>query len=732
MNLAGVSRAALLAGILCAPFAGTAAAQEASSDRDTVFVLGRIDSGITSSDGETVSASSISSGEMQKYDRASVDEALDLIPGANASSTGGSRNEKLIFVRGFDRFQTTLSIDGVRVFLPADNRIDFARFLTADLAEVQVSKGYVSVLNGPGGVGGAVNLVTRKPSRALEAEIMGTVSTDADLSQNGYTVSGLIGTRQDQFYLQASGATTDRDSWSLPNGFKPIVPALENGGERSNSASNDWRINLKAGWTPNATDEYAISYIKQSGEKNAPLHISDTASTRYWTWPYWDIESVYFLSRTQLGDNLQLRSRVYYNTFENLLSSYDNATQTMQSLPRAFDSYYDDTAYGANLTLEAKLSDANTLTGAIHYRSDEHNEQQDGFTRAPATGSPSVNAPYSEPWQGTEEKTYSIALEDIHEFSDELELVLGASYDWTDLSKATDVNVSVTGTTIANSVINFTPVNYPLRDTDGWNAQAALIWKATDALKLHASLSSRIRFPTLFERFSSRFGAAIPNPNVDPERAANFEVGAAMELSPGVRFEGAVFYSKVDDALVQVPVVLAAPFGTVNQTRNVGEADYYGLEASFTAKVSDFLDFGGNFTWIERNYQRVSQITAVPGTIAPITGADPTNASWEPQGVPGLKAFAYANLNVLPNLTLSPNIEAASERWTVTSSSAINPPRFYQTGEYVLVNLAADWQITDNLSLLATVRNIGDADYTLVDGFPDEGRNYTFSLRWRN
>lgn len=43
----------------------------------------------------------------------------------------------------------------------------------------------------------------------------------------------------------------------------------------------------------------------------------------------------------------------------------------------------------------------------------------------------------------------------------------------------------------------------------------------------------------------------------------------------------------------------------------------------------------------------------------------------------------------------------------------------------ILYAPSADWQITDNLSLLATVKN-------LVDGFPEEGRNYTFSLRWRN
>ncbi len=491
-------------------------------------MLGRIDNGVASGDGEVINTSSIDAEEMRTFDRATVDEALDLIPGANASNTGGSRNERLIFVRGFDRFQTSLSIDGVRVFLPADNRIDFARFITADLAEVQVSKGYVSVLNGPGGVGGAVNLVTRKPSRAFEAELVGTVTADGDYFHNGSSVSALVGTRQDQSYLQLSGASTSRNSWSLSQHFEPVVLALENGGKRGNSASEDSRVNFKAGWTPNVTDEYAISYIKQSGEKNAPYHVRDTASTRFWTWPYWDIESIYFLSRTQLGAKLQLRSRVYYNAFQNLLSSFDNAAQTVQSLPRAFDSYYDDTAYGANVTLEAKLSDSNTLTGSLHYRSDEHNEQQDGFIRRPASGNPFVNGPYSEPWQATNEETYSFAVEDTQKLGENFELVFGASYDWTNLKEATDVNASVTGTTIANSAIIFTPVNYPLKDMNGVNGQAALIWDATDNIKLHTSVSSRIRFPTLFERFSSRFGTAIPNPDVEPERATHYEVGGSM------------------------------------------------------------------------------------------------------------------------------------------------------------------------------------------------------------
>jgi outer membrane receptor protein involved in Fe transport len=35
-----------------------------------------------------------------------------------------------------------------------------------------VAKGYVSVIDGPGGIGGAINLVTRKPSEPFEGEIL--------------------------------------------------------------------------------------------------------------------------------------------------------------------------------------------------------------------------------------------------------------------------------------------------------------------------------------------------------------------------------------------------------------------------------------------------------------------------------------------------------------------------------------------------------------------------------
>ncbi|NJL23092.1 MAG: hypothetical protein HC895_23340, partial [Leptolyngbyaceae cyanobacterium SM1_3_5] len=59
------------------------------------------------------------------------------------------------------------------------------------------------------------------------------------------------------------------------------VTAIEDGGDRVNSDSEDYRYNLRFGWTPNDTDEYAISYISQSGEKNAPYHTTLPIAQQY-------------------------------------------------------------------------------------------------------------------------------------------------------------------------------------------------------------------------------------------------------------------------------------------------------------------------------------------------------------------------------------------------------------------------------------------------------------------
>src|SRR5262245_56828894 len=239
----------LLAGWLLLPAASWAQDNPAQEDTtqnpderpltDAVFRLGEIvNVGAPDITVPGVVGSVVTRQQLWTFERPTLDQAVNVVPGVSSTiDTNGRRNESDIFVRGFGRWQVPLMVDGVRIYLPADNRLDFGRFLTADIAAIQIQKGYASVLDGPGAMGGAIDLVTTKPTKAFAAEGGLSGGGHGDFAgSNGYL---MIGTRQSRYYAQASAAYSDRDHWTLSDGYQPTANSLQRSGDRLGSDSRD-------------------------------------------------------------------------------------------------------------------------------------------------------------------------------------------------------------------------------------------------------------------------------------------------------------------------------------------------------------------------------------------------------------------------------------------------------------------------------------------------------------
>lgn len=646
------------------------------------FTLGQID---------MIGGSAITNEAMWTFNTQSLDKAVEMAPGVTAHTTGGSRNERDIYVRGFDRFRVPLSMDGVRIYLPADNRLDMARFLTPDISEVQIQKGYVSVLNGPGGMGGAINLVSRKPTKEVEIEGRAGLVMNGDLDgRNQWNSYAFAGTRQKGYYAQVSGTIVDQDHFSLSNDFTPVYLPNEDGGNRDHSEFKDWRINAKIGITPNATDEYSINYTTQGGEKSAPLNVrkGQLQNDRYWTWPVWDVDSLSWLSKTQIGEASYIKTNAYYNTFDNLLRAFTNPTYST----RQFDSYYDDNAYGGFVELGTELIPMNTLKGVVHFRRDTHNERNHDSPDDP------LNA-FIEPWQSNVEETWSFAVENTFHATRRLDIIAGVSFDTHEVLKAEEWDGD-----------NNRITQNKTTKSDAWNYQGGAIYSFSDTGKLHATVSSRTRFPTVFERYSTRFGTALINPDLAPERATTYEIGATETIFNQARVSAAIFYSDIKDSIQSVYVPNPdRPGRFLTQNQNI-TGEHYGAELSVDWDLAPGLRVGGNYSYLERSYDYLS-----PGM--------------KPEGTPRHSGFLYLAWDATSKLTITPSLNLASDRYSIVNSGAT--PAYIETGAYALLNIQAEYEFNENFSAAIGGTNLTDENYELVEGFPEAGRQFFANARVR-
>lgn len=653
-----------------------------------VFTLGQL---------SMIGGATVSNETMWTFNTTTLPQAAALAPGVSVAKYGGSRNEGDVLVRGFDRWRVPLTVDGARIYLPADNRLDMNRFLTPDIAEIQIQKGYVSVLNGPGGMGGAINLVSRKPTKELESEARFGMTFDGDLSSKSAVTSyGRVGTRRDEGYAQVSGTLYNLDHWSLSDEYSPVAGALEKGGARDESDTKDWRINAKIGYTPNATDEYAISYTTQAGEKSAPLHIRQTtpSSGRFWQWPQWDVTSLSGFTHTQLGEASYVKTNAYYNTLKNSLFSYDNANYTSQATPRSFRSWYDDFVYGGMIEFGTNLIPMNTLKASAHYRFDHHGEHD--YNR------PDASDGYVEPMQYTEEHNWYFAVEDTFHVTKWFDIVAGASQDNARLAQAEKYENNKTWT------------YYPTGEGEAWNWQSAAILRYSDDGKVYASVSDRTRFPTIFERFSTRFDTALVNPDLKPENARNYELGWSDTFDRKLKLSGSVFYTEIGDYIDSVYQYTDINNNIVRQNQNVGDGVHRGIEVSVDYDLVPGLRVGGNYTYL---YRKIT---------------DPVDPNLKPTDTPTHEAFLYLAWDAMRNLTITPSLELASDRWSTVNSNG-SPTGlntlYVKTGSFALVNLNVEYRLDEHFTTSFGGRNLTDEYYELSEGFPDPGRQFYANVR---
>lgn len=633
---------------------------------DGVFNLGNIvvTGGIL--DQKIATEDIVTSEELQRFNRNTVGDAVNMLPGVSMRD-GGPRNEQTIHLRGFDSRQVPVFIDGIPQYVPYDGNIDLGRFTTFDYSEVRVAKGAASLLYGPNIMGGAVNLVTRKPTKEIEGNIrLGFAEGNEQLQAIN------VGTNQGLWYLQASSSSLSADSFNLGKGFKDGKDnPTDTGNRRKNAYRTDKKGSFKLGITPNDTDEYALSYSKQEGEKGQPVYAGNNPeeSARYWQWPYWDKESVYFLSTTALGNNNTIKTRAYQDKYKNAINMYDDPNY--QELDE--HSPYDDKTYGAALEWVNTSFDQHELHLAIHHKDDRHN---DGLKRY-------------------RDVTQSVAFEDMVSFNEAWRMRVGASYE---KRKALKV------------------FEYEKGSTTATNGLVEVMHDLTKKVEIYTSAAQKTRLPTIKDRYSARMGRAIPSPDLKPEVAFHAELGLRGEPWSGAYGGAAIFYSRVTDE-IQTAITSVMTCGkddddACDQAQNIGKTRHQGVELSLDQMLGESWRIGAAYTYLERD--------------------NLSDKSIKLTDTPTHKLFTHASWMPTEQLELQANLNAETGRDVRYRNAKGSPDTYPTQPSFAVAGLKGAYSLQQDLTFELGVRNLTDKNYAYSEGYPMPGRtwfagaNYSF------
>ena len=455
-------------------------------------------------------------GEFESADRVNAADALARLPGVTADAAG-SRNDRVVRIRGYDVRQVDYTRDGLPLASPYDGNLDLGAIGLTGLDTVRVEPGVTTARHGPAALGGAVALETVAPTNPAWLRL-GAGARSGD----GHEAAAAAGVRRPAGYAWAGAQAFEQDYVRVSDDFEGRT--ISGGARLPNSDRRQRELALKLGATPGASDEWNVLWRHQEGDKGVPPYAGSQPGIqpRYWRWPQLDADGVALAGGVEAVPTLTLGPRLYYTGFRNTLEAFDDDTYTTQKKPGSFTSRYNDEVAGAALDADCGNGDRHRTGLTLDGRVESHQDRTSGL--------PAVI---------------------------DRDLYGGAGLDYA-VRPVARLEAQAGARLAARRSVNseFIAGNR-LEDQDGnatWSADpyVTLAWRVAASNRVYAALSRQSRFPTMKERYVYQAGKLAANPELDPERAVHAEVGCAGQAGTDVAVQLATFVSRVQDSIQRV------------------------------------------------------------------------------------------------------------------------------------------------------------------------------------
>ena len=648
-------------------------------------------------------AGTVSLISMEDIEKEMVDDLDDIArfqPGVsmNKNARGGNQG---FTIRGIGGNRVLNVIDGVR---GTDIYFGYGKdsFEIDNLQSVQIVRGPASVLYGADAMGGAV-IFTTKTARDY-------VNSD---SGSYFNVRSMASDADDQYKTGATAAFQNGDVGLIAQFTQRNWNEHEvNGpGKVNPQDGNSDGILLKGFW--DISDNQRLSISLESVEQEADFILesdlgrSVSSSLGYDQTERDRIGLEYTLERDSgLFDDLQILFNVQdtdasQRTIQNRTSfsfvnprnprSFGGATAVRDTM---FE--FDQETTALNVNLRKSLSSGSlTHSFAYGFNFDETDTERprDRFDRNVATGTVSREisafpmAPAevfpNKSFPDTTTKRWGIYLQDEIQISDSgLTIIPGVRYDRYDMEA--NVDALVDGT---NLVAGF---GYPVEDFDDGEVSLSLgaLYDIDDTYSLFGQYAEGYRAPNFNEANQAFVNlgfayAVLPNPEIDAESSDSVELGIRADYENAF-LSLSVFSNNYEDFISSNFIGQEGGL-SLYQNQNIQDVEIQGAELL-------------SYFYLNNEWRVRASVAYARGDNetddVPIDTVDPLTL------VAGLR-YDNANGNWGGELLVT----AVDKKDRVSSDSVVQPDN------YTIVDLIADWELGDSLSLRLGVFNLFDEEY---------------------
>lgn len=615
--------------------------------------------------------------EIDRTNAKSLWDVIRYTPGVTLTD-GGTRGDASFSIRGFSSTTIPVIVDGISITNPFNGWGDSSGILTDDLESVVIQKGFSSMLNGANGMGGAVILTTAKPEKLFEGKFKTTLELDSRFNTSAITPSFSLGSKSSKFYIKTSLQYKDMDHFRLSDKYEPVEGSIQGKGDRLFSERSDLKSTTIIGTDYFDGLDIWATYVYV--DSNRGLNIPETTSLYDITeWGYWKRHSISLHAKYN-KNNVLVDALAYYDKYDNLFNEYASLTHYEHNRPYAV-SLYDEYAAGLNIKGEYNFLKNQYIRAAFSFREDDHKDYYDGYDNL-----------------YIKEDKLSLGLEYSIVLFDKLTFLVSGGFDSLiarDYKSRNDEFAQLIGVS-----------EYQVNPKDRWllAAQAGVMYEFMDNNELRLTYARRNQFPTMSDRYSTRFSETVPNPNLKPEVADHVELGYKGFLFDMLYIDTALYYSYVADKMgvIYVPDPFV-PYKGVEFITNVDAVSLYGYELSLVLFPWEYTEIGYNMSvneyYVHKSVSSYKELTYSPE----------------------LTINSYVKIMPCQYFSITPLVEYVSERYTDLSGiNSLDP--------YFLVHLYMTFNINDTMKIDFAVTNITDENYSYRYGYPMAGRTYSIAF----